>query len=102
MDDSSRGTQSLAVSTTQRLWAFVQRTGSTSLGQPSRKQAVVRVLLPSLRGMANQGFRAAPWTRCSLVALVGFLAPQPVPLGANCVFRILRCFGSARVRRRGA
>ena len=85
----------------QRLWAFVQRAGPSSLDQPSREQAFVRVLLPRLCGLADQGFRAAPWSRCSLVALVGFLAPQPLPLGGNCVFRILRCSRCTRVRRRG-
>ena len=37
----------------------------------------------------------------SLVALGRFVAPQPVPLGRNCVFRILRRSGVARVRRGG-
>ena len=75
--------------TIQRLWALVQCPGPASLDHPSHEQTFVCVLLPRLRGMANQGFRAAPRTRCSLVAVVGSLAPQPVPLGGNCVFRIL-------------
>ena len=37
----------------QLLRTFVQCAGSVSLGQPSRKQAFVCVLIPRLRGMAN-------------------------------------------------
>jgi hypothetical protein len=74
---------------------------SIGLGQPSREQAFVRVLLPRFRHLASQGFRAAPRTRCSLVALGRSVAPQPVSLGANCVLRILRRSGVARVRRGG-
>src|SRR5215469_5118111 len=94
MVTNSRWTRSLVSaplsrSPVQCLWAFVQCAGASSLGQSAREQAIVRLLLPRLPDMANQGFRATPRIRCSVVALVRSLAPQPVPLGRNCVFWIL-------------